>query len=105
MKKNFHDFKAKSKNQLIAAIYHLELNNIDTQYIEVEDWEEVTLRLSLSYQLSGAFSDLTEISVSPVYKNEKSYQTLNLNKGYIEEMNFERFVHIVSLSKKIKETV
>jgi hypothetical protein len=99
---NYYDFKAESKNQIIAAIYQLESHNIDTRQIEIEDWEVLTLRLSLGYDLSQHKPTLSKAYVMPVYKSEKSYEAFGLNEGYIENCtNFQRFSDLVSMTRQL----
>lgn len=108
MKRNnsYYDFKPASKNQLIAIIYHLELHHVDSRHIDVEDWNELTIRLNLEYLLSGGEAELSALSVSSVYKNEKSYLSLGLDEGDIEfDVSFDRFIDLISLSDKIKKSV
>ncbi|MBM25311.1 MAG: hypothetical protein CL760_06410 [Chloroflexi bacterium] len=99
---NYYDFKAESKNQIIAAIYQLESHNIDTRQIEIEDWEDLTLRLSLGYDLSQHNPTLLKAYVMPVYKGEKSYKAFELDKVYIENcVSFQRFSDLISMTRKL----
>lgn len=100
LKENFYDFKPESKNQIIAAIYQLESNNIDTRKIEIEDWETVTIRLVLGFDENVHSSTLSKAYVMPVYKDEISYKAFGLNNGNIENCdNFNRFSDMISLTE------
>ena len=50
-KTNVYDINPRSKNQLMTLIYLLEIHNIDTKDIDLTDWESLTVRLSLDYNV------------------------------------------------------
>jgi hypothetical protein len=98
---NVCDYKSRSKNQLMAIICHLEIIGIDTKDLDVNDWEILTVRLSLEYDISDSSKPImVRAWVGAIYKEEKTYETLNLEYSCLENCEtFERFISITKLIK------
>lgn len=101
-KTNVYDINPRSKNQLMTLIYLLEIQNIDTKDIDLTDWESLTVRLSLDYNVEHR-AKLKRAYVSAIYKSEKSYTTLGLADTDFEICDFPRFLDIVDLVKNLQQ--
>ncbi len=100
---NVYEFKARSKNQLMAIVCHFEMMNVDTKDIDIDDWAELTLRLYIK-QNKRRCKDNVWVSVSPIFKKEKTYKSLNLDVCNVENCSsFERFLDVTKLINKHKD--
>lgn len=94
---NIYEIKPKSKNQLLAIIFHLEMLDIDTRCIVPEEWTLLTVRI----QMDLIESNVINCSANPVFKSEKSYENLSLEDENIEVIStMERLQEITGLLKR-----